>query len=151
MGTGVNLPGRVMALDLGEKRIGVAISDELRQIAKSFGVIKRKSRLEDFSRYARIVAEQKVTLLVMGLPIRLDGEEGRQAAWVRDYTTELGKHIDIPIEFWDEALTTREAEDSLRARGVKGRKARDRVDAVAAAFILQHFLDAQNRQGRPAE
>jgi putative Holliday junction resolvase len=61
---------------------------------------------------------------------------------VRDYAAELGRHIDVPIEFWDESLTTVEAEASLRARGLRGKKARQRVDAVAAAFILQSYLDA---------
>ena len=133
---------RVMALDLGEKRIGVAISDTTRTIASSYGVVKRKSRREDFDRYRQIIDEQEVTLLVVGLPVTLSGEEGRAAAWVRDYAAELGRHIDVPIEFWDESLTTVEAEASLRARGLRGKKARQRVDAVAAAFILQSYLDA---------
>lgn len=143
---GEKLPGRVMALDLGEKRIGVAISDETRRIAGSHSVLLRKSRLEDFRRYAKIVSEHKVTLLVVGLPIRLDGEEGRQAAWVRDYTEEMRAHLNIPVEFWDEALSTRRAQESMRARGQRGRKSRERIDAVAAAFILQDFLDAHAQE-----
>ena len=136
------IKGRVMALDLGEKRIGVAISDELRLVAQSYAVIKRKSRKEDYTRYQNIIAEQKITLLVIGLPITLGGEDSQKTTWVRDYAADLGKHIDIPIEFWDESLTTVEAEASLRARNIRGKKARERVDAVAAAFILQNYLDA---------
>jgi putative holliday junction resolvase len=136
------IKGRVMALDLGEKRIGVAVSDELRLVAKSYAVVKRKSRREDFARYQTIIAEQKITLLVIGLPITLGGEDSQKTAWVRDYADDLRGHITIPITFWDESLTTVEAEASLRARGIRGKKAQNRVDAVAAAFILQNYLDA---------
>jgi putative Holliday junction resolvase len=138
--------GRVMAIDLGEKRIGVAISDPSRTLAKAYGVLARKSRREDFERFGRIIAEQDVTLVVMGLPITLAGEEGQRAAWVRDYTAELQKHLTIPILFWDESLTTKEAEASLRAQGKRGKKIKERVDAVAAAFILESFLTAERQK-----
>lgn len=139
----MKLHGRIMAIDLGEKRIGIALSDPTRTLAKAYGVLARKSRREDFERYANIIAEQGVTLVVMGLPITLAGEEGQRAAWVRDYTAELQQHLDIPVVFWDESLTTKEAEASLRAQGKRGRKLRERVDAVAAAFILESFLNAE--------
>jgi len=138
--------GKIMAIDLGEKRIGVAISDESRIIARAYSVLSRKSRKEDFQRYAHIVAEQKIKLLVMGLPVPLSGVEGQRAAWVRDYTTELAQHLEIPIEYWDESFSTKQAEASLRARGKRGKKVKERVDAVAAAFILQDYLDAQAQQ-----
>ncbi|RMG89046.1 MAG: Holliday junction resolvase RuvX [Chloroflexi bacterium] len=144
--------GRILALDLGEKRIGVAVSDPTQTIASSYGVLKRKSRREDFARIAHIVAEQKAVLLVVGLPITLSGVEGQKATWVRDYTAELSQHLDIPCVFWDESLTTVQAEQSLRMRGIRGKKARERVDAVAAAFILQSYLDAQaNRRQSSAQ
>ena len=139
-----------MALDLGEKRIGVAVSDATRLIAGSYGVVKRKSRKEDFARYAQIIADEDVKLLVVGLPVPLGGQEGQRAAWVRDYVEQLRPHVDVPIVFWDESLTTKQAEASLRARGKRGRKIKERVDAVAAAFILQSYLDA-HREGGSAE
>ena len=138
----LTIKGRVMALDLGEKRIGVAVSDELRLIAKSHAVLKRQSRKEDFARYQTIIAEEKITLLVIGLPITLGGEDSQKTAWVRDYANDLRAHITIPITFWDESLTTIEAENSLQVRGIRGKKAKNRVDAVAAAFILQNYLEA---------
>jgi len=131
-----------MALDLGEKRIGVAVCDATRTIAKAYGVLGRKSRQEDFQRYADIIIQEEVTLLVMGLPVPLSGVEGQRAAWVRDYTAELARYIDVPIEFWDESFSTKQAQASLRARGKRGKKVKERVDAVAAAFILQNYLDA---------
>ncbi len=132
-----------MALDLGSARVGVAVSDETRLIAQSYGVIKRKSRAEDFARYGRIIAEEKITLLVIGLPTKADGSDSDTAVWIRDYAADLQRQIDVPITFWDESYSTVKAEKSLRQRGKRGKKARQRVDAVAAAFILQSYLDAQ--------
>ncbi|MCA9945231.1 MAG: Holliday junction resolvase RuvX [Ardenticatenaceae bacterium] len=136
-------PGRVMALDLGSVRIGVAISDPTRTIAQSYGVVKRKSREEDFARYQQILAEQQVTLLVVGLPTTSEGGDSDTAVWIRNYMAEFSQQCDIPVEFWDESFTTVRAEESLRQRGKRGKKARQQVDAVAAAFILQSYLDAQ--------
>lgn len=139
-----NFPGRVMALDLGSKRIGVAISDPTRTIASSYGVVKRKSRAEDFARYRHIMVEQQVTLLVIGLPTTAEGEDSETAVWIRDYITEFSQQCAVPIRFWDESFTTVQAEESLRQRGKRGKKARQLVDAVAAAFILQNYLDAHH-------
>jgi putative holliday junction resolvase len=135
--------GRVLALDLGEKRIGVAVSDGTRTIAQALTMFKRTSRRDDFAQIGRLLAEQEANLLLIGLPIMLDGTEGEKATWVRGYAAELAEHIAVPIVFIDEAFTTKEAESSLRARGKKGRQIRQHVDAVAAAFILQAYLDAQ--------
>jgi putative Holliday junction resolvase len=139
--------GKVLAIDLGEKRIGLAISDETRTVAAGYGVIIRKSRQEDFERYAKIIASEDIMLLIMGLPITLSGEEGQRAAWVRDYSAELSEKISIPLEFWDERFSTKQAEASLYARGKRGKKMRQRLDAVAAAFILQDYLDAHTDTG----
>ncbi len=134
--------GRVMSLDLGEKRIGIAISDPARIIASPHMVMKRKSRADDFARYAQLIQDQDVNLIVIGLPITLAGHEGQRSAWVRDYAEALGRAIDTPIVFWDESLTTVAAIEALQAQGRRGKKLKDRVDAVAAALILQSYLDA---------
>lgn len=134
--------GRIMALDLGSKRIGIAVCDPTRTIAQSYEVLKRTSRKADYARYLEIIAQEEITLLVVGLPTRSDGSDSDTAVWIRDYITEFNEQIDIPIEFWDESYTTVMAEESLRQRGKRGKKARQRVDAVAAAIILQSYLDA---------
>lgn len=144
-------PGRVMALDLGEKRIGIAISDPTRMIASPHIVLNRRSRADDFARYRALIREQAVTLVVIGLPITLGGQEGQRAAWMRDYAEELGHSIDVPIVFWDESLTTIAATEALHAQGRRGRKLKDRVDAVAAALILQSYLDANEGDDRNGE
>jgi putative Holliday junction resolvase len=136
------MEGRVLALDLGEKRIGVAISDETRTIARPVAVLKRQSRSEDFDRINEIVDEHAVSLLLVGLPLLASGEEGEKAAWMRDYASDLQRKLGLALRYWDESFTTVEAEASLRERGIRGRRGRQRIDAVAAAFILQSYLDA---------
>ncbi|MFW5940217.1 MAG: Holliday junction resolvase RuvX [Chloroflexota bacterium] len=136
---------RIMALDLGEKRIGVALSDETHLVARSHAVIERTSRDADYEQIAAIVAEEDVGYLVVGLPVQLDGEEGQIAAWVRDYTAELAGRLELGYTFWDESFTTQQASASMRARGTRAREQRDWIDAVAAAFILQDYLDARRR------
>ena len=134
-----------MALDLGEKRIGVALSDETRLIARSYAVIERSSRAADFAQIAEIVAAEGVAGLVVGLPVELDGVEGPLAQWVRDYAGALGQHLGLDIHFWDESFTSKQASASMRERGVKAREQKGWIDAVAAAFILQDYLDVQRR------
>jgi putative Holliday junction resolvase len=134
---------RIMALDLGEKRIGVALSDETHLIARSYTVLERTSRRADFAQIGDIVAENNVGFLVVGLPVKLSGEEGPIAAWVRDYTAELSEQIGLDYALWDESFTTQQASDSMRQRGRRAKEQRDWIDAVAAAFILQDFLDAR--------
>ncbi|MBP8000929.1 MAG: Holliday junction resolvase RuvX [Chloroflexi bacterium] len=137
------LPGPVLAIDLGEKRIGLAVSDSGRMIARSYGVIERKSRREDFARFQAIISEQKVTLVVMGLPLHLDGSDSATTTWVRDYTAALAQNISVPVTLWDERYSSQAATASLTERGVRAKKQKGRVDAVAAAFILQSYLDTQ--------
>jgi len=136
---------RILALDLGEKRIGVALSDELHLLARSYAVIERGSRRADFEQIATIARDNDVCHLVVGLPIDPRGEEGPLARWVRDYTADLAGHLGLDYTLWDERLTTAEASASMRARGVRAEDQKEWIDAVAAAFILQRYLDAQRR------
>ena len=134
---------RVMALDLGDKRIGVAVSDPTRTIAKPLLVLERKSRIEDFARMGEIIKTHGVGYIVVGLPINLSGHEGQRAIWTRDYAFALSQNIQMEVELWDESFSTQDAEDSLRQRGISPRSQRSRIDAVAAALILQSYLDSQ--------
>jgi putative holliday junction resolvase len=134
---------RIMALDMGEKRIGVAISDETHLLARSYEVLPRTSRKADFARLADIARAEKVGFLVVGLPLAIDGEDGPLVPWIRDYTAGLAAALQLPYTFWDETFTTKQASASMRARGTKARDQRGWVDAVAAAIILQDYLDAR--------
>ncbi len=140
--------GRILCLDLGEKRIGVAISDETRTIARSYQVFNRSSRAGDFEQIAHIIAENCVNLVVVGLPTLADGGEGDKATWARDYASDLASSIGIPVELWDESYSTADARTSLEFRAITRRRIKDRIDAVAAAFILQSYLDAQELRKR---
>lgn len=136
---------RILALDLGEKRIGVAVSDETQLIARSYSVIERNSRAADFAQIAEIVASEDVGSLLVGLPVELDGTEGPLAQWARDYGETLAEHLGLDLAFWDESFTSKEASASMRARGIRARDQKEWIDAVAAAFILQDYLDARRR------
>jgi putative Holliday junction resolvase len=133
---------RWMGLDLGSKRIGVALSDELGLTAQPLQVIARHGGTRDLEALARLVREHAVTGVVAGLPLNMDGSEGEAAARVRRFTENLSKHLGLPVRLWDERLTTWEAEAVLREAGVRSRKGRQVVDKLAAALILKGFLDA---------
>lgn len=131
---------RYLALDLGDRRIGVALSDTLGIVARPVEVFERASRDEDFSYIAKLIEAYEVDTLICGLPLNMDGTEGPQAAWVRDYTDALRQTLSIPVVLWDERLTTEDAKEILHAQGKAIEK--DWLDAVAAAVILQSYLDA---------
>jgi putative Holliday junction resolvase len=131
---------RALALDLGERRIGVAISDALGMVARPLEIFSRTSRKADFAHIGALVTTRQVDAVIVGLPLNMDGSEGRQAAWVRDYSVALAKTLSVPVHLWDERLTSEEAIDILRARGKS--TAKGTLDAVAAAVILQSYLDS---------
>ncbi len=131
-----------MALDVGERRIGVAVSDETGVIATPLATVLRGAG--DLDEIRRLVGEWEVDRLVVGLPTGMSGREGPQAAVVRAYAATLVAHLgpEPPVDFWDERLTTAIADRALIAVGTRRAKRRERIDAVAAAVILQSYLDA---------
>lgn len=131
---------RSMALDLGDQYIGIALSDTLGMIARPYKVMKRTSRVNDFKTYQNLIEAFNVQAIIVGLPINMDGTEGKQARWVRDYMADFQLTCDTPVVFWDERLSTETAVEILNASGKQTTHAR--VDAVAAAVILQSYLDA---------
>ena len=133
--------GRFLGLDIGERRIGVAVSDELGTIASPVGMIRRD---RDVAAEVRdLIAEYGAVRVVAGLPIGMSGREGPQAQTVRAFVDNLAAALEVPVEFYDERLSTAVAERSLIAGGTRRAKRRDKVDAVAAAVILQGYLDHQ--------
>src|SRR5690349_2242811 len=133
---------RSLALDLGGKRIGVAVSDELGFLAHAVTTIHRRNRNADIATIAHLVAEQAAGLLVIGLPLHLGGELGHEAAKAQKFGTILAAHLPVPIVYWDERLTTVEAARLLAEAGVPPRKIREQIDAAAAAVLLQSYLDS---------
>lgn len=132
-----------MALDLGDKRIGIAVSDLTRSIARPLTVISRQSRSADFEKIAQLISEQEVQIVIVGLPTLLSGEEGSRARWTRDYTADLSSHVDASVQLWDESFSTADAHEILRQQGKDPKRHRDRIDAIAAAVILQSYLQSQ--------
>jgi putative holliday junction resolvase len=133
---------RVLALDLGSKRIGVAVSDLTGTVASPLTVLERsKSRHHDHQRIVALVRDEKAGLVVIGLPLSLSGDEGPAARAARTEANAIATLVDVPIETFDERLTTVTAERALSEAGVRGRARREVVDKVAAAVILQAFLD----------
>lgn len=140
---GYNGGMRLLGLDLGSKRIGVAVSDEMGWTAQGLTVLNRHGGLKDLENIARLVSEQGAEAIVLGLPINMDGSEGEQARKVRRFAEKLEEHLGIEVHLWDERLTTWEAEGILKEAGVKGPKRKRVVDKVAAALILKSYLQAR--------
>jgi putative Holliday junction resolvase len=135
---------RHLALDVGDERIGVALSDLSGRLARPLEVISRRPGPSSFLRIARIIAENKVELVVVGLPLLPDGSEGKQVRSARAYVAGLEPHIKVPVVFWDERGSTRRAGQILLENESRKRRRKESSDMVAAAVILQEYLDAQS-------
>jgi len=134
--------GRIMAIDWGERRIGVAMSDESRTIASPHSVIKRGGSLDrDLTEIADIATENEVSLVIFGLPMRLDGTMGPAAKGVMEVVEKLRPKVSVPVDTWDERLSTVAAERALIGGDVSRKKRKTVIDQVAAALFLQAFLD----------
>jgi len=134
---------RIVGLDVGERRIGVAVADERARVALPVAVIERRELPADLDAIARLVQEQGAEAVVIGLPISLNGSLGPQAQAVEAFGRKLSARLPLPIEYWDERLSTVEAQRRLASAGHRGPKAKARRDALAAAIILQGYLDRQ--------
>ena len=135
---------RALGLDLGAARIGLAVSDPGGSIALPLETVERIGPRQDVERIARRVRELEASAVVVGLPKLLSGEEGEQAAAAREFAERLARRLgDVPVALWDERLTTVEAERTMISGGVSRRRRRASVDSMAAALILQGWLDAR--------
>jgi putative Holliday junction resolvase len=138
---------RALGIDYGEARIGVAVSDEDRRLALPLCAVARaKSLRETAKAVAAAVAEHAIDTLVVGLPLRLDGTEGESARRARAAGAALGAALGVEAVYWDERLTTAEAERALKAQGLSGRARRRVVDQSAAAILLQSWLDSRTER-----
>lgn len=138
---------RVLGLDIGERRIGVAVSDPQRRVASPLRVLDA-AVLRDPRKLADIVSEYEIDLIVIGLPLSLDGGEGPQAKRIRSVGTRIADEVGVAIEYIDERLTSAEASRAMGRAGLSEKEKRGRVDMVAAALFLQSYLDRQAGMGR---
>jgi putative Holliday junction resolvase len=143
-------PPRYLALDVGTKRIGVAVSDELGLTAQPVLTLERRPNpREDLRSLARLARKYGVAAIVVGNPLHLSGDQSPRAAKTQAFATELGELSGLPIHLWDERLTTREAHQLLYEAGHARQEHRRVVDQVAATLILQSFLDDWARNSKP--
>ena len=131
-----------LALDIGDKRIGLAAGNDNARLARPLRVLVRRSKNEDFEAIARVVQEVGADELLVGLPLNMDGSEGPQAKRTRKYAERLRRRLNMPLRFHDERLTSFMA-DQILAQKPRKKDRRQPNDAIAAAAILQSFLDAE--------
>ncbi|BFL76257.1 MULTISPECIES: Holliday junction resolvase RuvX [Finegoldia] len=132
---------RYIGLDVGDRTIGIAISDPFLLTAQSLMTIKRKSKIEDIEIINDIIKEKEVSKIIVGLPKNMNNTIGPQAKKVKTFVKELRKHTDLDIEYVDERLTTISATRVLIEQNVSRKKRKDVIDSVAATYILQTYLD----------
>jgi putative Holliday junction resolvase len=134
--------GRILALDLGKKRIGLALSDPLGITAQGLPTLQRTNIRQDMAALAELISEREVTLLLMGNPLHRSGDAGRQAAYVREFAERLAGHTGVPLKYWDERLTTVEAHRVLRSSGIGIEKRARAIDKLSAVILLESYLDS---------
>jgi len=142
---------RVLGIDFGDRTIGLALSDALRLTAQPFGTYRLQAREEDDRRYFRdLVARHDIGEIVVGLPLRMDGTPGTRAEKTRQFATWLERTVGLPVLFWDERLTTREAQSVLKEQNVRGAKKKAAEDQVSAVIILSAYLERKRSESDAA-
>ena len=132
---------RIMGLDVGDKNIGVALSDALQMIAHGRPTLRRSTLAADLQYLGRLALENEVERIVVGNPLHLGGRESQQGKKIARFATKLSKTVGLPVILWDERLTSFAAEQHLEEAGLNWRERKKQVDKIAAMFILQDYLD----------
>lgn len=140
----MNSAGRILAIDYGSRRMGLAVSDALGITAQGLDTLERRNKRSDFARLERTIREYQVMEIVLGNPLRMSGEEGAQSRKVAEFAEELRRRFELPVHLWDERLTSSEANRLLREAEVSLHRRTQAVDRMAATLILQSFLQARS-------
>lgn len=140
----VSLPGRILAIDYGARRMGLAVSDPLGITAQGLETLERRNKRRDFARLEQVIRDYEVQEIVLGYPLRMSGETGPQSDKVAGFAEQLRKIFDLPVHLWDERLTSAEANRVLREAELSIEKRARAVDRMAAVLILQSFLQARS-------
>jgi len=135
--------GRIAGIDYGRSRLGIAITDPDRRLASPYENYQRRGARQDAARFRRLVAEEGVTLFVVGLPVHLDGHESQQSHEARKFGAWLASVTGVPVEFFDERFTTVEAEQHLLQAGLTRKRRKARRDMLAAQIMLAAFLESR--------
>ena len=139
----VALKPRVLGLDVGSRRIGMAISDPLGLTAQGLPTLQRQNKRLDFEQLAKIISDYQISEIVVGYPLRLSGMEGIQSQKMQLFAEELRKKFGLPVHLWDERLTSTQANRLLRETDLSIKKRGQAVDRMAAILILQNWMEAQ--------
>ena len=137
--------GRVLGLDVGARRIGVAVSDPLGITAQGLETLQRKNKKHDLAHLDRVIREYDVQQIVVGLPLRMSGVEGAQAEKIHAFADDLRKNFKLPVHLWDERLTSAEANRLLRETELSIEKRGKAVDRMAAVLILQGWMESRSK------
>ena len=140
------IPGRILGLDVGARRIGVAVSDPLGITAQGLDTLQRKNKRHDFAQLESVIREYDVKEVVVGLPLRMSGAEGIQAEKMQAFAADLRKRFGLPVHLWDERLTSAEANRLLRETELSIEKRGKAVDRMAAVLILQGWMEGRALQ-----
>jgi putative holliday junction resolvase len=133
--------GRILALDVGKKRIGLAVSDELGWTAQGLDTLERTRIRDDLARLKELAEQWSVQTLLVGQPLHMSGEPSRQSEYTREFASRLKEHLSLPVVFWDERLTSVEAERVLREGGASLEQRKKAVDRMAAVLLLESYLE----------
>ncbi len=142
-------PARILALDVGSRRIGLAVSDPLGITAQGLETLHRKNKRTDLEHLERVIRDYGVKEIVVGLPLRMSGAEGIQSEKMAVFADDLRKRFGLPVHLWDERLTSAEANRILRDAELSIEKRKQAVDRMAAVLILQNFLESRRSTKLP--
>ena len=135
--------GRILGLDVGARRIGIAVSDPLGLTAQGLPTLHRRNRRYDHSELRKMAREYEVSEIVIGNPLRMSGQTGVQAEKMAAFAEQIEQELSLPVHLWDERLTTAEAHRLLDETGIRDARRKEVIDKMAAVLILQSFLDAR--------
>jgi putative pre-16S rRNA nuclease len=143
------LIGRILALDVGKKRIGLAVSDELGITAQGIDTLQRTRIREDLQKLKEVVDRWNVQSLVIGNPLHMSGSDSRQSEYTREFAERLSEYLALPFVFWDERLTSLQAERLMKESGASLDQRKKSVDRMAAILILESYLEHRHITGHP--
>jgi len=141
--------GRLLGLDFGTKRVGVAVSTPEQTIASPLEIHTRQGDIPDAQYFSGLAAEYSVVGLVVGLPVHMSGDEGGKASEAREFGDWCSRTTGLPVRYWDERYTSAIAEEHLLAAKLSRKKRKARIDKLAAQIMLQSYLDAEDRERLP--
>lgn len=142
-----NHAGRILGLDVGARRIGIAVSDPLGMTAQGLSTLQRRNRRFDIGEIRKLLEEYEVREIVVGNPLRMSGQSGTQAEKMATFAAQLQQTFSIPVHLWDERLSTAEAHRLLDETDIRDSRRKEVIDKMAAVLILQSFLDARSARG----